>query len=198
MNRFGKIILLIPFLAAVAARTVAAQGLPLIISPQQGEVLQGVVTIRGSSNETNFLSAEVDFTYTGDTTGTWFLIATDSQPVDSSTLATWDTTTITDGDYNLRLRVNLSDGTHLDVIIPNLRVRNYTPIETPTAAPTAVQPTLIPTIMLTPTRFPSPTSLPVNPAVLTPVEISTSLAYGGLGAVVIMIVFGIYFWLRRE
>ena len=116
-------------------------------------MLQGVVTIRGSSNETGFLSAEVDFTYAGDTTGTWFLIATDSQPVDSSTLATWDTTTITDGDYNLRLRVILSDGTHLDVIIPNLRVRNYTPIETPTPAPTAVQPTLTPTITLTPTPF---------------------------------------------
>ena len=198
MTRIVKMLLMILLLAAVAARSVAAQGLPAIASPKQGEVLQGVVTIRGSSNATDFLSAEVDFTYASDTTGTWFLIATDSQPVDSATLATWDTTTITDGEYNLRLRVYLSDGTHLDVIIPNLRVRNYTPVETPTPAPTTVQPTPTPTNTPIPAPFPSPTSLPGNPAVLTPAEISTSLAYGGLGAVLLILVLGIYLWLRRK
>ena len=104
---------LILFLAAVAVRPVAAQGRLPSFHPKQGDVLQGVVTIRGSSNETGFLSAEVDFAYAGDTTGTWFLIATGSQPVDSNILASWDTTTITDGNYNLRLRVTLTDGTHL-------------------------------------------------------------------------------------
>jgi len=198
MNRIGKLLILITFLAAVAARPVAAQGQPAIISPQQGDVLQGVVTIRGSSNLTGFLSSEVDFTYNGDTTGTWFLVATGSQPVDSNTLATWDTTTITDGNYDLRLRVFLTDGTHLDAIVPNLRVRNYTPVETPTPAPTAIQPTLTPTETLTPTPFPTPTVLPPNPAVLTQMEISTSLAYGGMGAVISIIIFGIYFWLRRK
>ncbi|MGD0750790.1 MAG: hypothetical protein ABSA23_05210 [Anaerolineales bacterium] len=198
MTRIGKLLLLIPFLAAVAGGSVAAQGLPAIISPQQGEVLQGVVTIRGSSTITGFQSSEVDFAYTGDPSGTWFLISQSSQPVDSNTLATWDTTSITDGNYNLRLRIYLNDGTHLDVIGSNLRVRNYTPVETPTPAPTAIKPTLAPTYTLTPTPFPSPTPLPVNPAVLTPADISTSLAYGGLGAVVLIIIVGIYFWLRRN
>jgi hypothetical protein len=198
MTRIGKLLLLIPFLAAVAVRSVAAQGQPIILSPRQGEVLQGTVTITGSSAETGFLSSEVDFAYAGDTTGTWFLVAAASQPVDSNTLATWDTTTITDGNYNLRLRVYLKDGTHLDAIIPDLRVRNYTPVETPTPAPTAVLPTLTPTDTLTPTPFPTPTPLPVNPAVLTRADISTSLVYGGLGAVILIIILGIYFWLRRN
>ena len=154
--------------------------------------------IRGSSNETGFLSSEIDFTYAGDTTGTWFLIATGSQAVESNTLATWDTTNITDGNYDLRLRVYLNDGTHLDALIPNLRVRNYTPVETPTPAPTAILPTLTPTETLTPTPYPTPTVLPPNPAVLTQVEISTSLAYGGLGAVGLIFVMGIYLWLRRK
>jgi len=198
MTRIGKLLLLIPFLAAVAVRSVAAQGQPVILSPRQGEVLQGTVTITGSSAETGFLSSEVDFAYAGDTTGTWFLVAAASQPVDSNTLATWDTTTITDGNYNLRLRVYLKDGTHLDAIIPDLRVRNYTPVETPTPAPTAVLPTLTPTDTLTPTPFPTPTPLPVNPAVLTRADISTSLVYGGLGAVILIIILGIYFWLRRN
>jgi hypothetical protein len=198
MQRIGRLFLLILFLAALAVRSVAAQGQPAIVSPQQGDVLQGVVAIRGSNNAAGFLSSEIDFAYAGDTTGTWFLIATSSQPVDSDTLATWDTTTITDGNYSLRLQVFLSDGTHLDAIIPNLRVRNYTPIETPTPAPTAVLPTLTPTITLTPTPFPSPTPLPANPALLTSTDISISLGYGGLGAVIFIIVVGIYLWLRRK
>jgi hypothetical protein len=198
MFRIGRTLLLTFFLAAVAGRSVAAQGLPAILSPQQGNVLQGVVTIRGSSNVTGFFSSEVDFSYTGDPTGTWFLISTGSQPVDSDILASWDTTTITDGNYNLRLRVTLTDGTHQDAIIPNLRVRNYTSIETPTPAPTAILPTLTPTVTLTPTPFPTPTPLPANPAVLTSKDISTSLAYGGLGAVIFVSVFGIYLWLRRK
>ena len=198
MTRIGKLLFLILILAAVDDRSVAAQGLPAILSPLQGEVLQGMVTIRGSSNETGFLSSEVDFSYAGDTTGTWFLVGTGNQPIDSDTLATWDTTTITDGNYNLRLRIYLSDGTHLDAIVSNLRVRNYTPVETPTPALTAIQPTLTPSDTLTPTPFPSPTSLQVNPAVLTPIDISTSLAYGGLGAVILIIILGIYLWLRRN
>ncbi len=198
MTRIVKMFLLAALLAAVTARPVAAQVAPGIISPRQGDVLQGVVTIRGSSDVTGFLSAEVAFAYAGDTTGTWFLIATSSQPVDADTLATWDTTTITDGDYNLRLRVYLSDGKTLDATIPNLRVRNYTAVETPTPAPTALQPTPIPTETPTPTPFPTPTALPGNPAVLTPRDISISLAYGGLGAVLLLVILGIYLWLRQK
>jgi hypothetical protein len=198
MTRIGKLFLMILFLAAFTVRSVAAQGLPAIISPQQGDVLQGVVTIRGSSNETGFLSSEVDFAYAGDTTDSWFLVGNGNRPVDSDTLAAWDTTTITDGNYNLRLRVYRSDGTHLDVIVPNLRVRNYTPVETPSPAPTAILPTLTPSGTLTPTPFPSPTSLLVNSAVLTQADIFTSLAYGGLGAVILIIILGLYLWLRRN
>ena len=198
MARIGKLLLLIIILAAGAGRSVYAQSLPAILSPQQGEVLQGVVTIRGSSNAAGFLSSEVDFAYSGDATGTWFLIASGGQPVDLDTLAAWDTTRITDGNYDLRLRVTLGDKTHMDAIVTNLRVRNYTPVETPTPAPTAIQPTLTPTETLTPTPFPTPTSLPLNPAVLTTKDISTSLAYGSLGAVIFIVVFGIYLWLRRK
>ncbi len=156
------------------------------------------MTIRGSSSVTGFQSSEVDFTYTGDPTGTWFLISQSSQPVDSGTLATWDTTTITDGNYNLRLRIILNDGSNMDVIISNLRVRNYTPVETPTPAPTVIEPTLTPTDTITPTPFPSPTPLPVNPAVLTPADISASFVYGGVAACVLIIIFGLYLWLRRK
>jgi hypothetical protein len=191
-------VLLILYLTAAAFRTVAAQVGPVIVSPRQGEVLQGVVTIKGSSDVAGFVSAEVAFAYAGDTTATWFLIAASSLPVNLDTLATWDTTIITDGDYVLRVRAYLKDGSPLDILVLNLRVRNYTPVETPTPVPTALQPTATSTPTLTATPFPSPTPLPYNPAILTPMDVSKSIAYGGLGAVLFLIVLGAYLGLRRR
>jgi hypothetical protein len=185
-------------LVALAVRPVGAQAGLVIDTPRQGDVLQGIVTIKGSSNIKGFQSSEVAFAYSGDTTGTWFLIATGNQAIEQDTLATWDTTTITDGNYDLRLRISLTDGSFMDALAPNLRVRNYTAVETPTPAPTAQQPTLTPTITLTSTPFPSPTAVPLNPAVLTPLDLSRSLAYGGLAAVLFLIILAIYFGLRRR
>jgi len=198
MSRIGTLFFLIFFLSAVAVGSVAAQAAPVVLSPRAGDVLQGVVSIKGSSDVKGFLSVEVAFAYAGDTTGTWFLIGTRNQPVHLDILASWDTTTITDGDYVLRVRVFLKDGSFLDVLIPNLRVRNYTPVETPTPAPTALQATATPTLSLTVTPFPTPTTLPLNPAVLTPVDISKSIAYGGLGAILFLVILGVYIGLRRR
>jgi len=198
MIRIGILFLIVLFLATDAVSAVAAQVGPVIVSPQQNEMLQGVVTIKGSSDVAGFVSAEVSFAYARETTGSWFLIATSSQPVNLDTLATWDTTTITDGDYILRLRVSLKDGSSLDVQVSNLRVRNYTPVETPTPAPTELQATatILPTLTAAP--FPSPTPLPDNPAILTPVDLSKSITYGGLGAVLFLIVLRVFLGLRRR
>ena len=189
---------MILFISAVTVGNVAAQAGPVVLSPRAGEVLQGVVSIKGSSDVAGFVSAEAAFAYAGDNTGTWFLIGTSNQPVHLDILASWDTTTITDGDYVLRVRVFLKDGSFLDVLIPNLRVRNYTPVETPTPAPTALQATATPTLTLTVTPFPTPTALPLNPAVLTPRDVSKSIAYGGLGAILFLVILGVYIGLRRR
>jgi hypothetical protein len=198
MTRIGILFSLIIYLASIAVSSVAAQTGPLVISPRQGDALQGVVIIKGTTDLKGFVSAEVDFAYTGDPTVTWFLVATSNQRVNLDTLATWDTTSITDGNYVLRVRVYLKDGSILDAAVSNLRVRNYTPVETPTPAPTALQPTVTMTPTLTSTPFPSPTPLPNNAAVLTPVDVSKSIAYGGLGAVLFLIVLGIYLGMRRR
>jgi hypothetical protein len=198
LTRIGLSLLMISFLAIIPVRNVSAQAVPVVGFPRQDDVLQGVITISGSTDVTDFKSAEVAFTYSGDTTGTWFEIATSSQPVYLDTLATWDTTTITDGDYILRVRVYLKNGSFLDAIVQNLRVRNYTPIETPTPVPTTVQPTATMTSTITATPFPSPTSLPNNLAVLTPRDVLTSIGYGGLGAVFFLLVLGAYLGLRRR
>ena len=175
----------------------ARSGDPVIVAPRPGDVLQGVVTISGSSDVNGFVSGEVSFSYADDQTGTWFLIAMNSQPV-SATLATWDTTVITDGNYDLRLRVTLTNGGFRDAIVAGLRVRNYTPVETPTPTAFVPEATPLPTIPSTPTPFPTPTALSHNPATLAPADVSTSFLYGGLAAILIFLIISLYLWLRRK
>jgi hypothetical protein len=190
------------FFGMVLASPVLARnaqfGDPVIVVPRPGDVLQGVVTIIGTTDVTGFVSDEVSFTYADDPTGTWFLIAMNSQPVFNDTLATWDTTVITDGDYVLRLRVYLTDGSSREALVSGLRVRNYTPVETPTPIPPAQEATHLPTVTPTTTPFPTPTILPRNPATLAPTDVSASLLYGGLVAILTFVIIGFYFWLRRK
>lgn len=164
--------------------------------PVAGQAVQGSVSIEGNSSVPGFVSAELAFAYAGDPTGTWFLIAEASQPVQDGVLAQWDTGTITDGDYDLRLRVVLQNGNHLETLVPGLRVRNYTPVETDT--PTPVTPTLtqIPgqTPVVTPTREirPTPTPLPPNPAEVTGGDVLGSLGKGALAVLGLLALIGVY------
>jgi len=170
-----------------------------IESPVAGQALMGAVTVTGTSAMPDFASAEVSFAYPNDPTGTWFLVAQSDQPVQDSTLAVWDTTLLTDGTYILRLRVTLTDGTTRDVSVTNLRVRNYTPLETATPFPVdAPQATPRPTTAPTSTLYPTPTALPPNPAEVTPSVVRASLLYGGLAALGLFLLVGAYLRLRRN
>jgi hypothetical protein len=171
---------------------------PVINEPRPGEVLQGVAVISGSSDISGFISAEISFSYMDDPTGTWFLIASNSQPVSSSILITWDTTVITDGNYRIRLRVFLTDESFRDFIVSGVRVRNYTAVETPTQLPPLPEPLQSPTISATLIPYPTPTSQPSNPATLASADVSLSILYGGLASILIFIIIGIYLWLRRK
>jgi len=169
-----------------------------IRSPQAGEALQGQVTITGNSNVAGFVLVEVSFSYANDPTNTWFLITSSSQPVAQGTLAVWDTTTITDGLYTLRLRVTLADGSYVDVTVLDLRVRNYTPVETDTPTPVPLQATPVPEATTTATPFPTPTALPPNPAALSQSRIYASLGYGVVGACLFFLLLGVWAWARRS
>ena len=191
------LLLLLTWLSRASLVSAQAPGPQVSIrSPQAGEALQGQVTITGSSNVAGFASAEVSFAYANDPTGTWFLITSSGQPMAQGTLAVWDTMTITDGLYTLRLRVKLGDGSYIDAIVPDLRVRNYTPVETstPTAAP--VHATPVPNAIATVTPYPTPTALPSNPAALSPSRIYASLGYGALIVAALFLLFGLYARLR--
>ncbi len=169
--------------------------------PVAGQVLQGTVSILGTSAIKDFVSAEIDFAYADSSPDTWFLITQSQTPVDHGELALWDTTTITDGVYNLRLTVTLKDGSKQSVTINRLRVRNYTLIETDTPAPitptatpipgdTAV-PSMTPTATITPVP-PTATSLPPNPAQLSTNDIFGSAGKGALAILGFFILIGFY------
>jgi len=130
-----------------------------ITAPASGDVLQGLVNVTGTSAVDGFFASELSFAYASDPTSTWFPIYSTDQPVTEGLLAAWDTNLVTDGDYDLRLRVTLQDGTILETLVTGLRVRNRTPTETATLAPTfspGPADTPVPS-PLPPTPMPAPT-----------------------------------------
>ena len=167
---------------------------PRIDSPRPGDVLQGVINIRGSTDVTDFQSADIDFRYEGDQSETWYLIKQSQDKIGGGVLASWDTTTIADGTYRLRVVVNQSDNHSVETVVSNLRVRNYTPVETNTpeiANGESIQQTVV---LPTATRSVQPTStdLPANPAQVTPVRFSFSLVQGIVYSGVLFALFGLY------
>jgi hypothetical protein len=186
---------------------VVAQGVTtsIITYPSTGQVLQGQVAITGTTDIPSFATAELDFGYVSDETSTRFLIQTLTHPIANNLLATWDTTSISDGDYLILLRVFLTDGTFQDTTV-SVKVRNYTtlPTATPTILPTepAIQ---IPTAILvvpsmTPTLapLPTPTLLPPNTAATNENEIYTGFWRGGLVVLLLFLIFGLVIRLRRS
>lgn len=200
-----KLRILIPLVLLLIAAQAAP---PLAITfPLAGTVLRGEITVTGTTQIDNFLSAQLDFAYASNPTGNWFTLQTSPQPVLDSALAVWDTTSISDGDYILRLRVNLSDGTSQEVTVP-IKIQNDTPLATPTiaATPTPESVTIdIPTPFLlaaspTPTEVPrpTPTPLPGNPAALEQDQILLSLGRGALVIIGLFIFAGFVIRIRRS
>jgi hypothetical protein len=175
-----------------------------ITTPQPGDTLRGQVDIVGNMDVPNFASAELAFSYASNPTDSWFTLQTFSQPVKDPTIVIWDTATLTDGDYILHLRVFLQDGSSQDVIVSGLKIRNDVPL--PTVSPTATLPsqlsTPLPTMTIQPATalptFPSPTSLPANPASVTSPSIYSNFARGALITLVLFLFFSLILRLRKD
>ncbi len=186
-----------------------AQGsAPQLVSPTDGQYLQGQVPVKVTTDVPNFSAAELDFAYATDPTPNWFPIQTASLPVNGQVMALWDTTAITDGDYLLRLRVTLTDGSTQDAM-ETVHVRNYTPLPTPTPAatdtptpfvevPTAI--IIVPTetaTALPPPPAATPTVLPPNPAGVTTSEVFGGFWKGALLVGVVVVVLAALIRIRR-
>jgi hypothetical protein len=181
-----------------------------ITSPISGDVLRGQVDIVGNMDVPNFASAELAFSYASNPADSWFTIQTFPQPVKNPTLAIWDTTTLTDGDYILHLRVFLQDGSSEDVVVSDLKIRNDAPANTPTPTELSESITINPYPISSPVgtatiqlatalpTFPSPTPLPANPASVTTTSIYSIFARGALLTLVLFVFFSLILRLRKN
>ena len=168
-------------LAAVGAalivapvRLPAALGTATIADPQPGQALRGVVLIRGTAQQPAFDHYEVSFSYEPNPTADWFAIeAAGSSPVQNGQLASWDTTQIADGAYQLRLRVFSSDGgAPLEFVTAGLAVANSVPLPAASATSPATAVATVPN-----TEAPAPTTTPaVASSTAVPNAVSTATA----------------------
>jgi hypothetical protein len=198
----------IRFLPLLVLFLVAAQSTPpiAITFPAPDAIIGGEVIITGTTDVLGFATSQLDFSYASNPADTWFALQTSSQPVTDSPLAAWDTTLISDGDYILRLRVYVNDGSFEEITVP-VKVQNDTPIVTPTLTPTPTLETSkgqIPTPFLvvsspTPTLTPrpTPTPLPTNPVSLNQTTIYTSLGRGALVIIGLFLFAGLILRFRR-
>jgi hypothetical protein len=176
-----------------------------ITSPQAGDTLRGQVEITGNMDVPSFASAELAFSYASNPADSWFTIQTFPQPVQNPPLAVWDTTTLTDGDYILHLRVFLQDGSPQDIAVSDLKVRNDAPpateVSTPTESAGFITINPLPTSTVQPATatqsFPSLTPLPANPASVTSSSIYSNFASGALITLVLFIIFSLLLRLRK-
>lgn len=168
-----------------------------ITYPEAGGTVSGIVEVRGSVPDAGFESAQLEYSYTNATTSTWFLIARLDRVIQDDVMAKWDTTTISDGIYTLRLKVNYRNGKSDGIKLENINVANYTrPGQTPVGAiPSEAISTPVPVNPQITEIHPTP--LPANPASINGDQFMNSLFVGSLAAAGILAIVGIYSALRR-
>ncbi|MHC1741181.1 MAG: hypothetical protein AB9897_08745 [Anaerolineaceae bacterium] len=174
----------------------AAQPLVELSSPQEGQVLQGNVNITGSISSIGFISGEVSYAYAQTENANWFIINEITQPVNNGILAVWDTSTISDGDYQIKLSVKYENIGSTDVIVKKVMIRNYTQISsTQTPSQTDNKES-----QATPTKITSKvvevTPYPTNPAALTVKQMRSSFIIGGVVGMLFLIIIGSYAIIR--
>lgn len=193
----GLILLLIflPFKVMAQADEVA------FLSPAEQQILQGVVEVSARVAREDVLSFELLFAYSNETDErNLFLLAQGNTLSTEQTLYRWDTTLIPDGDYRLVLRVYFSNGEKREAILERVKVRNYSPVESPTAS--NLTPSIEPVIE-TPTESPMPASSSPTPPGPNPGSIQTTQWTGSVlrGMAVSLLLFvglGMYVSLRNR
>ncbi len=114
--------------------------------PVDGGQIAGYVTVTGSASHPRFLQYALEWGPEPNPSNLWYPItAPRPVPVLNSILGAWNTTSVPDGSYRLRLHVWLSDGTDTAFVVGGIRVSNVRPTAIPTATQTQ-RPNQIPQI----------------------------------------------------
>lgn len=94
----------------------------MITAPQPGDVVRGIVEITGTANVPNFAFYKYEIAPMG--TQNWAPISADRKPVTNAKLGDWSTTSLTNGDYFLRLVITDNLGKELEPCVLAVRVLN--------------------------------------------------------------------------
>ena len=171
----------ISFWQATAAPPNQQAELAIINFPSDNDVVRGVISITGSATHPAF--ARFQMAYAKEPVASndaWITIGIErSDQVVNGELAIWDTTTVADGSYSLRLRVIRLDGNYSETEVKQVVVANSQPTEiptpeappetpTPTVTPTALPPTETITIDQPQVDTPTPRTLPQSSELPTP------------------------------
>ena len=92
----------------------------ILTSPEPGQEVSGVITLVGTVDVDNFGFYKYEVAPQG--TETWATISADRKLIKNGELGFWDTTTLTPGDYQLRLEVTDSQGQGYPACIISVRV----------------------------------------------------------------------------
>lgn len=171
--------------------------IPRVDTPRPGEIIQGQVTISGQTELEGFQYSEAFFGYQENLPGDWFFISRQDTPVRNGIITIWDTTLISDGIYDLKISVHLSDGSKMETIVEDLEVKNYSSAlseQPPGFSGDQVNeiPSITPFI-----RQQTATPSPINPAEITRQKYTRMLVNGALASFVVFIILGVYLILRR-
>ena len=190
-----------PVLSAPNPQATIAQSI-FIQSPREGQALQGLEIIEGKIRGEGFIQGKISFSYADEENPTWFFIADVDPERDDSSQASfkldWDTNQITDGNYNLRVVAEYRTGPTIFELIPDLRIRNHSPVETSTPSPVVEEGTPDATSTPTPETIveDTPTPLPDNPVVIKSESLQRVLAGSGIFVLVLFLAGGIYWYIR--
>lgn len=94
----------------------------MITSPKPGDIVNGIVDITGTANVPNFAFYKYEIAPMG--TQNWAPISADRSPVTNASLGEWSTTSLTNGDYFLRLVITDNLGKELEPCVLAVRVLN--------------------------------------------------------------------------
>lgn len=150
--------LLLSFSHPLVAAPLAIDDCPAkarILAPASGSVVSGIVQIEGTASLGDFVRYELAVAPAG--TQGWGSIGGGQQPIVNGQLGVWDSASVGDGAYSIRLRVVDVTSNYCEAIAANIQVQNSRPtqVPTPTETPTPEEteappiqnavPTLLPT-----------------------------------------------------
>lgn len=94
----------------------------MITAPQPGDIVRGIVDITGTANVPNFAFYKYEIAPMG--TQNWSPVSAAREPKTNESLGSWSTTSLTNGDYFLRLVITDNVGTELEPCVLAVRVLN--------------------------------------------------------------------------